>query len=389
MEEAKSRINTLKTDFLRFKKDLLELNEFMYLNPELGYEEFKSTDKIISIINKHIDDVKYKTFKDIPTAFTSSINKKSKRKNISICIEYDSLPNVGHACGHNLISSIGLGAFLILSKYKNILNYEIKLVGCPAEEIIPLTYKNGGGGGKIKLINKGIFDDTAYCLMIHPATRNEVDPLMIAVKQIDIEYFGKAAHASGSAYVGKNALDAQILAYNNISALRQQLQPVEKVHGIITHGGESPNIIPNYTRSSWMIRAQKTKDLNKLEKKIINCFRGAANATGCKLNIVEGNGTYENLITNKKLKSIFMHNSKKLSLDMKTNKSYDQSKNGSTDFGNISKLVPSLHAFLQIVDDDGKIVNHQPEFAHATVTKRATDMIETGSILLASTILDL
>ena len=138
-----------------------------------------------------------------------------------------------------------------------------------------------------------------------------------------------------------------------------------------------------------MIRAQKTKDLNRLEKKIINCFKGAAESTGCKLNIVEGNGTYENLVTDEKLKSIFMENSKKLSVDMKTNESYDQSKNGSTDFGNISKQVPSLHAFLQIVDDDGKIVNHQPEFAHATITKRATDMIETGSVLLASTILDL
>ena len=167
-----------------------------------------------------------------------------------------------------------------------------------------MTYENGGGGGKIKLLDQGAFDNTAYSVMIHPATRNEVDPLMIAVKQVDIEYFGKAAHASGSAYVGKNALDAQILAYNNISALRQQLQPVEKVHGIITHGGESPNIIPDYTRSSWMIRAQETKDLNRLEKKIINCFKGAAESTGCKLNIVEGNGTYENLVTDKKLKSI-------------------------------------------------------------------------------------
>ena len=165
----------------------------------------------------------------------------------------------------------------------------------------------GGGGGKIKLINEGVFKNTAYSMMIHPATRNEVDPLMIAVKQIDIEFYGKAAHASGSAYVGKNALDAQILAYNNISALRQQLQPVEKVHGIITHGGESPNIIPDYTRSSWMIRAQETKDLKKLEKKILNCFKGAAESTSCKLNVLEGNGTYENLVTDKKLKKIFMN----------------------------------------------------------------------------------
>ena len=381
--------NTLKSDFSKYKKELLELNKYMYKNPELGYQEVKSVEKITKLIQKFVIDAKFKKFNKIPTAFTASFNKRTSKKDIAICIEYDALPNIGHACGHNLISSIGLGAFFILSNYKKELDYEIKLVGCPAEEIIPLTYENGGGGGKIKLIDQGVFDNTAYSVMIHPATRNEVDPLMIAVKQIDIEYFGKAAHASGSAYVGKNALDAQILAYNNISALRQQLQPVEKVHGIITHGGESPNIIPDYTRSSWMIRAQKTKDLNRLEKKIINCFKGAAESTGCKLNIVEGNGTYENLVTDEKLKLIFMENSKKLSLDMKTNESYDQSKNGSTYFGNISKLVPSLHAFLQIIDDDGKIVNHQPEFAHATITKRATDMIETGSVLLASTILDL
>ena len=389
MVVVKVDINTLKSDFPKFKKDLLNLNEYMYKNPELGYQEFESVQKITSLITKNVPNAKFNKFKKIPTAFTASFNQKPHNKNIAICIEYDALPNVGHACGHNLISSIGLGAFFLLSKYKKQLNYEIKLVGCPAEEIIPLTYENGGGGGKIKLINEGVFTNTAYSVMIHPATRNEVDPLMIAVKQLDIEFYGKAAHASGSAYVGKNALDAQILAYNNISALRQQLQPVEKVHGIITHGGESPNIIPDYTRSSWMIRAQETKDLKKLEKKILNCFKGAAESTSCKLNVLEGNGTYENLVTDKKLKNIFMEKSKKLSIDMKTNESYDQSKNGSTDFGNISKLVPSLHAFLQIVDDDGKIVNHQPEFAHATVTKRATDMIQTGSLLLASTILDL
>ncbi len=210
--------DVLKSEFSKYKKELLSLNEYMYKNPELGYQEFKSVEKITRLIQKYVVDAKFKKFNEIPTAFTASINKRTGKKNIAICIEYDALPNVGHACGHNLISSIGLGAFFILSNYKKQLNYEIKLVGCPAEEIIPLTYENGGGGGKIKLLDQGVFDDTAYSVMIHPATRNEVDPLMIAVKQIDIEYFGKAAHASGSAYVGKNALDAQILAYNNISA---------------------------------------------------------------------------------------------------------------------------------------------------------------------------
>ena len=284
---------------------------------------------------------------------------------------------------------MGLGAFYLLSKYKNQLNTNIMLVGCPAEEIIPLTFKNGGGGGKIKLINEGVFKNSEAALMIHPATRNEVDPLMIAVKQIDVEYFGKSAHASGSPYVGRNALDAQILAYNAISVLRQQLRPTDKVHGIISSGGVSPNIIPDYTRSSWMIRAQKTSDLNKLEKKIVNCFKSAASSTNCKLNLIEGNGTYENLITDKKLSKIFLEKSRELSIDMKTNKDFDQSKNGSTDFGNISKIIPSLHAFLAIVPDDGSIVNHQPEFADATITERAHETIKMGSVLLASTILEL
>ena len=198
MVVVKVDINTLKSDFPKFKKDLLNLNEYMYKNPELGYQEFESVQKITSLITKNVPNAKFNKFKKIPTAFTASFNQKPHNKNIAICIEYDALPNVGHACGHNLISSIGLGAFFLLSKYKKQLNYEIKLVGCPAEEIIPLTYENGGGGGKIKLINEGVFTNTAYSVMIHPATRNEVDPLMIAVKQLDIEFYGKAAHASGS-----------------------------------------------------------------------------------------------------------------------------------------------------------------------------------------------
>jgi metal-dependent amidase/aminoacylase/carboxypeptidase family protein len=130
----------------------------MYKNPELGYQELKSVQKITSLINKNVPGAKFNKFTKIPTAFTASIQSKiPNNKNIAICIEYDALPNVGHACGHNLISSIGLGAFFLLSKYRKQLNYEIKLVGCPAEEIIPLTYENGGGGGKIKLNQRRCF----------------------------------------------------------------------------------------------------------------------------------------------------------------------------------------------------------------------------------------
>lgn len=380
----------LLKDFSKIENKIFKLNDYLYKNPELGYEEIKSHKEITKVISNNISSAKINKVPEMPTAFTGVINKKrSPQKTISICIEYDSLPGVGQACGHNLISSIGIGAFYLLSKRMDKLSDAIQIVGCPAEEILPLSFKNGGGGGKIKLLEKGIFDENKAVLMIHPATRNEVDPLMVAVKQVDIEFIGKAAHASGSPYIGKNALDAQVLAYNAISALRQQLLPTEKVHGIITNGGQSANIIPDYTRSSWMMRAQKTSGLKVLEKKIFNCFKSAASATGCRLNIIEGNGTYENLVTDKKLANIFMNYSKELGIDMKTNNHYDQSKNGSTDFGNISKQFPSLHAFLAIVPDDGSVVNHQPEFAHATVTKEAKKAIRNGSVLIASTILEL
>ena len=380
----------LLKDFSKIEKKIFKLNNYLYENPELGYEEIKSHQQITKLISQNVKSVEIKPVKGIPTAFTGKINKKnSSQKTISICIEYDALPGVGQACGHNIISSIGIGAFYLLSKNIDKLNDIIQIVGCPAEEILPLSFKNGGGGGKIKLLEKGVFDRNKAVLMIHPATRNEVDPLMVAVKQIDVEFIGKAAHASGSPYIGKNALDAQILAYNSISALRQQLLPTEKIHGIITNGGESANIIPDYTRSSWMMRAQKTSGLKVLERKIVNCFKSAATATDCKLNIIEGNGTYENLITDKNLAKIFTDYSKDLGIDMKTNRDFDQSKNGSTDFGNISKKFPSLHAFLAIVPDDGKVVNHQPEFAHATITPKAKQAIRNGSVLLASTILKL
>ena len=383
-------LKELSLQYSKIEKTINSINNYLYKNPELGYEEFKSSKKIIDFLKKNVGINNFQYFKDIPTAFVGQLKvKKTRKENIAICIEYDALPGIGHACGHNIISSIGLGAMYLLSKNKNKLNTDINIVGCPAEEIIPLTFKNGGGGGKIKLIEKGVFKNTKAALMIHPATRNEVDPLMIAVKQIDVEFYGKAAHASGSPYVGKNALDAQILAYNSISALRQQLKTTEKIHGIITDGGESANIIPDFTRSSWMIRAQKTQELKQLETKIIKCFKSAGLATGCEVNVIEGNGIYENLVTDKKLASIFTKYSKDLSIDMKTNEAFDQSKNGSTDFGNISKLIPSLHAFLAIVPDDGSIVNHQPEFADATLTAAAKEAIKNGSILLAATILEL
>jgi len=378
----------LDKKYKTFEKSLINLNRELYDEPELGYQEFKSVEKIKEFLINNTDIKSFKNSKSTKTGFIGSLNSNN-RNHIAICIEFDALPGVGHACGHNIISTSGIGAITLLNEYIKKTNTKLSIIGCPAEEILPLNLDNGGGGGKIRLINEGFFDGVDAALMIHPATRNELNPLMIAVKQLDVVFHGKAAHASGSPYVGKNALDAQIQSYNAISNLRQHLLPTEKVHGIITDGGESANIIPSYTRSSWMIRSQKTSGLKKLEKKVKDCFKSAALATGCKVEILEGYSHYDNLVSNETLTDLFEKNAKIVGRDMRRNTEYDQSKNGSTDMGNVSKIIPSLHSFIQIVDDDGKIVNHQEEFAKASITKRATNGIKDASLIMALTVIDI
>ena len=384
----RSKAIDLDKRYESIEESLLVLNKELYDEPELGYLEFKSVEKIKKLLLKSTDITSFKNSKLTKTGFIGSLNKKGQT-HIAICIEYDALPGVGHACGHNVITASGIGTLMLLNDYIGKTNTKLSIIGCPAEEILPLNLDNGGGSGKIKLIDEGFFDGVDAALMIHPATRNELNPLMIAVKQLDIVFHGKAAHASGSPYVGKNALDAQIQSYNAISNLRQHLLPTEKVHGIITNGGESANIIPSYTRSSWMIRSQKTSGLKKLEKRVRDCFKSAAIATGCKIEILEGYSHYENLISNKILTDLFENNSKLVGRDMKRNSEYDQSKNGSTDMGNVSKIIPSLQPFIQIVDDDGEVVNHQKEFANASITKRAAKGIRDSSIIMALTVMDL
>ena len=220
----------LDKKYKTFEKSLINLNRELYDEPELGYQEFKSVEKIKEFLKNNTDIKSFKNSKSTKTGFIGSLNSNN-RNHIAICIEFDALPGVGHACGHNIISTSGIGAITLLNEYIKKTNTKLSIIGCPAEEILPLNLDNGGGGGKIRLINEGFFDGVDAALMIHPATRNELNPLMIAVKQLDVVFHGKAAHASGSPYVGKNALDAQIQSYNAISNLRQHLLPTEKVHG--------------------------------------------------------------------------------------------------------------------------------------------------------------
>ena len=320
-------------------------------------------------------EVEYPAY-GLDTAFAARIG--SEGPHVIICAEYDALPRIGHACGHNIIATSALGAGYALAPLAEELGFRLTILGTPAEEHY---------GGKVDLIEAGAFADATAAMMIHPAPLDVVDPNVIAVAHIDVEFHGKEAHASAYPQLGVNALDAFVQAYVNISTLRQALYPTDKIHGIITHGGDAPNVIPAYTRSSWYVRAESRRRLDELMAQVLACFEGAATATGCSHNVDHVGHTYEELISNELMVELFQRNAERLGRIMLRGDDLPPSQTGSTDMGNVSKVVPTIHPMLSI--DSLPAVNHQPEFASHTITAAGDKAIHDGALALAWTVIDL
>ena len=223
--------------------ELTEISRWMYENPEVAYEERESSARLADFLKGNGFDVEYPAY-GLETAFVARAGDTGPE--VIICAEYDALPGVGHACGHNIIATSALGAGLGLLEAANQLGFRVTVLGTPAEE----KY-----GGKVDLINAGAFEGAKLAMMVHPSTHDVVDPPVISVAHIDVIFRGKTAHASAYPFLGINALDAFVQAYVNVSTLRQQHEPTDKDHGIITHGGDAPNINPDHTRSSWYVSA--------------------------------------------------------------------------------------------------------------------------------------
>jgi amidohydrolase len=285
---------------------------------------------------------------------------------------------VGHACGHNLIAAAACGAGAALAPLATQLGVRVRVLGTPAEE----TY-----GGKVDLIQAGAFGSAAAALMVHPGTTDVVDPTVLAVAHLDVEFRGKESHAAYAPHLGVNALDAAVQAYVNVATLRQALLPTEKVHGVITYGGGAPNVIPAYTSMAWYVRATTADRLEELRRRVEACFNAAATATGCELEISARGHTYLELISNPVLRDLFVDNAMRLGRIMARNDSADAAAAGSTDMGNVSHLVPSLHPMLSI--DSLPAVNHQREFAAHTLSPAAHHAIRDGALAMAWTVVDL
>jgi len=354
--------------------ELNKLGEEIWKNPEVMYEEHKAHNLLTNYLEQKGFDV-VRSYLGVKTAFRATFGEATK-PNICVISEYDALPEIGHACGHNLIAEAGVAAGLGIKAALEANGAplgRLTVMGTPAEE---------AGGGKIKLIEKGAFDDIDLAMMVHPCNRSILEPNFLANSYVKVTYFGKAAHAAAFPWDGVNALDAAILAYTNISLLRQQLKPTARINGIITNGGAKPNIIPEQSAMSYSIRAPTKQEMAELKSKVMACFEAAAKATGCTVD-TQDVVAYSEMRYNSVMSSLYKANSQQLGL---THVDYT-TPTGSTDMGNVSHIVPSIHPMYGI--GDGTQVNHTRDFTTVTNNPESYQITLTAAKSLAMTAIDL
>lgn len=366
---------TAEDAFDEVAPELTEINRWLYDNPEIGHQEHNSSARLVEFLGSQGFEVEYPAY-GLDTAFAAKTG--SSGPEVVICAEYDALPEVGHACGHNIIATAAMGAGVAIKGLADELGVRVTVLGTPAEEAF---------GGKVDLIKAGAFEGAAAAMMVHPATEDTLDTRVLAVFHVDIEFHGHEAHASAFPQQGINALDAAVQAYNNVSMLRQSLYAFDRVHGTITYGGKAPNVIPSLTTMSWYIRADTNQRLAELRTKVIACFEAAATATGCELKVSDMGHPYEALTHNPLLLELYQANTTALGRPMQRGSDLPIEEVGSTDMGNVSQVVPSIHPMLDL--HTGGPGNHEREFAAKTITPDGIACIRDGALGMAWTIVDL
>jgi len=353
--------------------DLFAVSEFLYKNPEIGYQEFKACEFLSRFMAERGFEVEKGTG-GVQTAFLVRPSQASQRRPcVAFLAEYDALPGVGHGCGHNLIAAASVGAALALGRHLDGLAGTLALVGTPAEE---------GGGGKILLAEAGVFSEMDAAMMCHPSRINRPGEEMFGRVKFKAEFFGQASHASVSPDRGINALDAMVAAYNNISMLRQQIRPDARIHGIITHGGDAPNIIPQYTAGLFYVRAATRRYRDEVYQKVERCMEAAALATGASYKIEVGQPTFDPIKRNLPLEAAVRANMEALGVSVDP----DDGRRGSSDIGNLSFYLPAIHPSVAIVDPE--VPGHSQVFAEATMSPRGKDALLKAAKFLAMTAYD-
>ena len=356
--------------------ELIEASHEIHANPELAFKEFFACETLTNVLQQHDLSVETGVF-TLETAFETELNRGHEGPTAAILAEYDALPGIGHACGHNIIATTALGATLGLQAVAAELPGTIRLIGTPAEE---------KGGGKELMARAGAFDGVDAALMIHPAGVNLASMPCICVAEVEVIYHGRSSHASAMPHKGINALDGLLLAYQAISNLRQHIRSTERIHGIITEGGAAPNIVPDRTAGQFYVRAANEKDLSKLKPRVQACFEAGAKGSGAEVEVNWAGVDYLDLNTNWPLADQFQSHAESLGREFVPYEDALKFGAGSTDMGNVSHRVPSIHPMLAVAPPN--VVIHNPEFAKWAGSEQGDQAVLDGAKALALTTAD-
>ncbi|MFN2495896.1 MAG: M20 family metallopeptidase [Pseudonocardiaceae bacterium] len=357
--------------FDRAEADLVALSHRIHAHPELKWEEEQACAWLGAALSGYGFSVQAGICQ-LPTAFEARAG--SGPLHVVICAEYDALPGIGHACGHNVIAATAVGASLALAAVADDLGLTVRVMGTPAEE---------GGGGKIPLLQRGAFADAHLAMMTHPAPLDVAEWPIIASQRFRIRYTGKESHASAYPELGINAADALTVAGVAIALQRQHIHAGDRVHGIITHGGEAPNIVPAHTEAEYTIRSATVADLEAMRERVMRCFQAGALATGTALDVLSRHEPYAEMHHDPDILAAYRRNAESLG---RTFGPFNSRAAVSTDMGNVSLAIPSIHPAIGI--DSLPAVNHQPEFAAHCVSPAADRALRDGALALAWTAID-
>ncbi|HEX3623325.1 MAG TPA: M20 family metallopeptidase [Acidimicrobiales bacterium] len=349
---------------------LLEVSHRIHGHPELVFEERFAADLLASALGTEAGVY------GLDTAFEAR-SGSGDGPTVAVICEYDALPGIGHACGHNIIAAAGLGAGLAAGALADEAGGRLVVLGTPAEE---------GGGGKVLMAERGAFDGVDAALMVHPAGLDLTEADVIAIATWRVEYFGQGAHAAASPQRGRNALDAMVLGYNAVAALRQHIAPTERIHGVFTRGGDKPNIVPDHTVAEWYVRSGTIESLQALKPRVLACLEGGAAAAGCRIEVHPTCPEYSDLRTNPALIDLYSANSSALGRPIAVPAGTTRVV-ASTDMGNVSHLVPSIHPMIAVSPPDVSL--HSADFARWAASADGDRAVLDGAKAMAMTVLDL
>ena len=356
------------------RPSLIELSLRIHGTPELSFGEHRAA----AWLSEYLEGAGFAVERGaygLPTAFAARLGSGSPR--VAILCEYDALPAIGHACGHNIIAAAGAGAAVGLVDLIEESGGSVLVLGTPAEE---------GGGGKILMARQGAFDGVDAAMMVHPAGADLPAMHVLALSQVEVEYLGRAAHASAFPHRGINALDALVTAYQGIAQLRQHIRHSEGIHGIITDGGQAPNVVPERAAGLFCIRAATAPRLAQLKVRVTACFEAGALSSGARLNVRTVGEDYADMSTNQPLAAAYTANMERLGRSLMRSAEVSAAVAGSTDMGNVSKLVPAIHPMVAV--SPPAVPLHSAEFAQWAASNDGHRAVVDGAKALAMTAID-